>query len=241
VAISESEIRAGLESLTPIERLLCRRLIVRQLRFSRRVERDLRDFGPTGLIKISSARAGQLSVFVLVVVAAALGFAQVSTPVLITIWTLILLMYAFVLVRSFTAAREAKRYRRHRSAPDLPGAELHVHSERVRQPEGLIQVLLDSHARQDERWDAAGDLDDYPTPEAVAALASIATSAEVAEADETLAEIAAASLATIWAALGAMDYETYDVLPGLGHRQAEAILRARAPQLLDQRPGSDRG
>jgi hypothetical protein len=105
----------------------------------------------------------------------------------------------------------------------------------------LISVLLDSHARQVERYDAAGDLDDCPTPEAVAALASIATSAEVAEADETLAEIAAASLATIWATLGAMDYEIYDALPGLGHRNAKAILRARAPQLLDQRSGPDRG
>jgi hypothetical protein len=105
----------------------------------------------------------------------------------------------------------------------------------------LISVLLDSHARQDERWDAAGDLEDYPTPEAVAALASIATSAGIAEADETLAEIAAASLAAIWATLGAMDYGIYDALPRLGHRNAEAILRARAPQLLDQRPGSDGG
>ena len=115
--LSESELRAGLESLTLIERLLCRRLIVRQLRFSRRVERDLRDFGPIGLIKISSARAGQLFLYVLVVVAVALGFAQVSTPVLITIWTLILLLFAFFLVRCFTAAREAKRYRRSTSDP----------------------------------------------------------------------------------------------------------------------------
>jgi hypothetical protein len=110
---------AGLESLTLIERLLCRPLIVRQLRFSPRVGRDLRDFGPTGLIKISSARALQMFVFVLVVVAVALSFAQVGPPALITIWTLILPLGAFVLVRSFTAAREAKRYRRHRSAADL--------------------------------------------------------------------------------------------------------------------------
>jgi Flp pilus assembly protein TadB len=104
--------RAGLESLTLIERLLCRRLIVRQLRFSPRVGRDLRDFGPTGLIKISSARALQLFLFVLVVVGVVLSFAQVSPPAVITVWTLILLMGAFVLVRCFTAAREAKRYRR---------------------------------------------------------------------------------------------------------------------------------
>lgn len=73
--------------------------------------------------------------------------------------------------------------------------------QRLRQPEGLIRVLLDSHGHQDERWDAAGDPEGYPTPEAVTALASVATSAEFAEADETLAEIAAASLATIWAHL----------------------------------------
>jgi hypothetical protein len=78
--LSESEMRAGLESLTLIERLLCRRLIVRQLRVSPRVGRDLRDFGPTGLIKLYSARALQLFVFVLVVVAVALSFAQVTPP-----------------------------------------------------------------------------------------------------------------------------------------------------------------
>lgn len=33
----------------------------------------------------------------------------------------------------------------------------------MRRPEGLISVLLDSQARQEERWDAAGDLEDYPT------------------------------------------------------------------------------
>ena len=115
--LSESELRAGLESLTLIERLLCRRLIVRQLRFSRRVERDLRDFGPIGLIKISSARALNVYVFVLGVVAVALSFTQVSPAAHITIWTLILLTLAFVIVRSFTAAREGKRYRR--STSDL--------------------------------------------------------------------------------------------------------------------------
>jgi hypothetical protein len=110
--LSESEMRAGLESLTLTERLLCRPLIVRQLRVSPRVGRDLRDFGPTGLIKLSSARALQLFVLVLVVVAVALSFAHVG-PALIPIWTLTLLMYIFVLIRMFTAAQEAKRYRRH--------------------------------------------------------------------------------------------------------------------------------
>jgi hypothetical protein len=117
--LSESEMSAGLESLTLIERLLCRQLIVRQLRFSPRVGRDLRDFGPTGLIKLSSARALKVFLFALGVVAVALSFAQVSPPAHIAIWTLILLMLVFVIVRSFTAAREAKRYRRHRSATDF--------------------------------------------------------------------------------------------------------------------------
>jgi hypothetical protein len=117
--LSESEMSAGLESLTLIERLLCRPLIVRQLRVSPRVGRDFRDFGPTGLIKLYSARALQLFVFVLVVVAVGLSFAQVTPPALIAIWTLILVLGAFVLIRLFTAAREAKRYRRHRSAADL--------------------------------------------------------------------------------------------------------------------------
>jgi hypothetical protein len=83
--------------------------------------RDLRDFGPTGLVKISSARALKVFVFVLGVVAVALGFAQVSPAALITVWTLILLLLAFVIVRSLTAAREAKRYRR--ATGDLAGVE----------------------------------------------------------------------------------------------------------------------
>jgi hypothetical protein len=117
--LNESEMSAGLESLTLIERLLCRPLIVRQLRFSPSVGRDLRDFGPTGLIKLSSARALKVFLFVLGVVAVALSFAHVGPPAFITIWTLILLLFAFVLIRAVTAAREAKRYRRHRSAADL--------------------------------------------------------------------------------------------------------------------------
>jgi hypothetical protein len=119
--LSESEMRVGLESLTLMERLLCRRLIVRQLRVSPRVGRDLRDFGPTGLVKLSSARALKVFLFVLGVVAVALGFAQVSPAALITVWTLILLLLVFVIVRSLTAAREAKRYRR--ATGDLPGIE----------------------------------------------------------------------------------------------------------------------
>jgi hypothetical protein len=119
--LSESELRAGLESLTLVERLLCRRLIVRQLRVSPRVGRDLRDFGPTGLVRISSARALQLFVFVLVVVAVALSFAEVGPAAHIIIWTLILLLGAFVIVRSISAAREAKRYRR--ATGNLPGME----------------------------------------------------------------------------------------------------------------------
>jgi membrane protein YdbS with pleckstrin-like domain len=68
---------------------------------------------------LSSARALKVFLFVLGVVAVALSFAHVGPPAHITIWTLILLLGAFVLIRAVPAAREAKRYRRHRSAADL--------------------------------------------------------------------------------------------------------------------------
>jgi hypothetical protein len=105
----------------------------------------------------------------------------------------------------------------------------------VQQPDGLISVLLDRSARQDERWDAASDLEEYPTPEAIAALASIAISEEVAAADETLQDMAAESLAGIWARMGKMDHDVYQALPRPGRRTAEAVLRSRAPHLLAQR------
>jgi hypothetical protein len=105
----------------------------------------------------------------------------------------------------------------------------------VEQPSGLISVLLDQRARQDERWDAAGDLELYPTPEAVAALTSIATSTEIAAADGVLQDMAAESLAGIWAKLGKMDHVIYNALPRPGRTTAEAVLRKRAPHLLAER------
>lgn len=42
------------------------------------------------------------------------------------------------------------------------------------QPEGLIGVLLDKTAREDERDDAAMDLGSYPTKEALEALFKVA-------------------------------------------------------------------
>jgi hypothetical protein len=105
----------------------------------------------------------------------------------------------------------------------------------VEQPSGLISVLLDEHARQDERWDAAGDLELYPTPEAVAALTSIATSTEIAATDGVLQDMAAESLAGIWAKLGKMDHVIYNALPRPGRTTAEAVLRKRAPHLLAER------
>jgi hypothetical protein len=102
----------------------------------------------------------------------------------------------------------------------------------VEQPAGLISVLLDESARQDERWDAAGDLEQYPTPEAVAALTSVATSKEIVAIDDTLQDMAAESLAGIWATLGKMDHDVYNALPRPGRVSAEAVLRKRAPHLL---------
>jgi hypothetical protein len=104
--------------------------------------------------------------------------------------------------------------------------------EQLEQPAGLISVLLDESARQDERWDAAGDLEFYPTPEAIAALTSVATSAQIATTDDTLQDMAAESLAGIWATMGKLDHEVCNALPLPGRISAEAVLRKRAPHLL---------
>jgi hypothetical protein len=43
-----------------------------------------------------------------------------------------------------------------------------------KQPEGLISVLLDQEAREDERHDAAMDLSHYPVDSVLAALFKMA-------------------------------------------------------------------
>ncbi len=69
-----------------------------------------------------------------------------------------------------------------------------IQNSNMKQPEGLISVLLDEDAPISERDDAAMDLDSYDEPEAEAALIAVATDPRV---DEVIAWSAGESLAEI--------------------------------------------
>jgi hypothetical protein len=72
----------------------------------------------------------------------------------------------------------------------------------ARQPEGLIDVLLDSGEALGDRQDAAMDLSDYDEPAAEQALLQIALDAS---SDEDLADEAGHSLWEIWQRKGKRD------------------------------------
>jgi hypothetical protein len=100
----------------------------------------------------------------------------------------------------------------------------------VEQPAGLISVLLDRDAREDERDDAAGDLEGYDGDEVIAALAHVASSPD--EHDDTLLDTCGESLGGIWARTGMVQPEVYRALRKPARRMVFVIIEHRAPQLL---------
>ncbi len=102
---------AALGSLTSVERLICTRLIDRQLFHGGRTERDLAKYGLDGTVKLCSARAMQAYVYVVAlvgVVLAVTGAIQAAVAVLIVL-RMIFLMF---LARCVSAARTGRRWRR---------------------------------------------------------------------------------------------------------------------------------
>ena len=100
----------------------------------------------------------------------------------------------------------------------------------MKQPRGLISVLLDPNARIDARDDAAMDLSSYSEPEAEDALVR-------AGSDPTTPEIVLSScgesLAEIWVRRGQFNRRVLDSLSPAARSEALAYLETRAPDLLN--------
>ena len=93
----------------------------------------------------------------------------------------------------------------------------------------LIAILTDPHAREDERDDAAMDLEFFSGPEVESALAETIRNEGFSS---VLAQTAAESLAGIWAREGRIDQGLFDELKGQARYEVLGILSARAPHLI---------
>lgn len=100
----------------------------------------------------------------------------------------------------------------------------------MKQPAGLISVLLDTNADQAERDDAAMDLASYDHSEAAEALAKVAAMPETP--DMVLASCGE-SLAEIWVRKGAINFEQYEVLRSQAKKEANAYINSKQPALFN--------
>lgn len=89
-----------------------------------------------------------------------------------------------------------------------------------------ISVLVDPEARIDERDDAAMDLGNTASTEALSALVDVASNAEE---DETLLQSCGESIAQIWLALGRYDPDIWERLALPARRDAQGLLQKERP------------
>ncbi|MGA5822356.1 hypothetical protein ACPC54_31370 [Kitasatospora sp. NPDC094028] len=96
----------------------------------------------------------------------------------------------------------------------------------------LIEILRGTpdDVQMHERYDAASDLEDFPSDAVVAALAGIAC--DPTQPDEVFVALCAESIAGIWVHRGAVDHELLARLTPWARREAQAVLTHRAPALL---------
>jgi hypothetical protein len=99
----------------------------------------------------------------------------------------------------------------------------------MKQPEGLISVLLDVNADEADRDDAAIDLSGFNEPEAERALFLAASSPETSE---MVCGSCGESLAEIWLRQGEINFEYYQKLCSPAVREIEAYINAEDPSLL---------
>jgi hypothetical protein len=109
--LSEDDARRAFASLPTAERILNRRLIARQLRFSPRVSRDLERYGPTGTVQLYSARAFQAYEFCLAIAGTIAAFSGVGGELLGPLMILIVLVAVLCILRVISASRSGKRFR----------------------------------------------------------------------------------------------------------------------------------
>lgn len=97
-----------------------------------------------------------------------------------------------------------------------------------KQPDGLIQVLLDVQGEFGDRQDAAMDLAVFDDEAVEQALAQVASDQS---ADEDLADSCGESLAEIWCRRNRVSQHVLVKLSPVGLRTALATLRACSPTL----------
>jgi len=81
--------------------------------------------------------------------------------------------------------------------------------ETIKQPQGLVSVLIDQSARIDERDDAAMDLSAYDEPVAIAALVEVASDPRT---PTMVRESCGESIAEIWYRNSSFDEELFKAL-----------------------------
>ncbi len=106
-----------------------------------------------------------------------------------------------------------------------------IGSRTVKQPEGLICVLLDKDAEYGDRDDAAMDLAAYDEPEAESALIKVACDPEVYEG---LADSCGESLGEIWVRRDATDKSIFKKLTPTAARILLGVLEANSPRLANE-------
>lgn len=99
----------------------------------------------------------------------------------------------------------------------------------IKQPEGLIKVLLNINAEFGDRDDAAMDLGGFDEIEVEQALAKIACDSNV---DEGLADSCGESLAEIWCRQSRLNEKVFLALTPAALLIALAIIEAQSPALM---------
>ena len=106
----ERDVQPWFEELPAVERLLCGRLIIRQLaRGSERASLRTR-YGPKGSVEIARMRAVQIYAFGVAIVAMALAFAGFASAA-VAFFVLLAVLVVALAWRGWIAAQEGRRWR----------------------------------------------------------------------------------------------------------------------------------
>lgn len=100
----------ALRSLTTLERLFCGRLIRRQLTRGGYVERETQKYGPTGAVRICSARAIQVYMLAIFIAGIGCAVARLNLAAGLCIAGMFFLA-VLALARLWSAARAGRRWR----------------------------------------------------------------------------------------------------------------------------------
>jgi hypothetical protein len=96
----------------------------------------------------------------------------------------------------------------------------------MKQPQGLIEVLLDVAAAEADRDDAAMDLAAYDEPEVEDALIHVGSDSST---PNSVAASCGESLAEIWLRKKALNLDALKLLKGEACHEAIGLIRAREP------------